>query len=67
MNSYYPFIISGCVTLLAVYLSSNDSNTPVWFASMGFCLIAYALYLNISAIIRAFYKFVTPLFRKTNK
>ena len=156
MNSYYPFIISGCVTLLAVYLShrsrmkllrelkndfettthqpaesikthkpteeyikflekpskkkelrkfrlsrpsssafktfllgiliwfivffmmaiepnsfriegSNDSNTPVWFASMGFCLVAYALYLNISAIIRAFYKFVTSLFRKTNK
>jgi hypothetical protein len=46
---------------------SNNYNTPVWFASMGFCLVAYALYLNISAIIRAFYKFVTSLFRKTNK
>ena len=44
--------------------SSYYNNTPVWYAIIGFSLIAYALYLNISAIIRAFYKFFTHLFKK---
>ena len=47
---------------------TEEGNPPYWYASIAvFIFMLYGVYLIISSIIRAFYKFVTFLFRKTNK